>query len=188
MDVVLTITAGPAAVGESRRLRAGQALKVGRGPDVDWPIADPALSARHFAVAADRSDPRAIHLGGGAVTVVDGRPVAQAVLTDASWLVAGHTHFTVSLQDPEQSLLGLRPPADVSPAAAAARFLAELGALHPLYALVDAARDPAILPTVHALDPRCASLLGNGSAHTLDPWAPWLTHVPIDPAPLLEAG
>lgn len=110
MAVILQVTEGP-AVGRRTFLRLGQVMRIGRTEWADFNVPqDAAMAPIHFSVEYDTHVCRLRDLQSGAETLVNGKPVGEAVLNHGDKITAGATTFHVHIE-------GAAP---VAPAAAVA--------------------------------------------------------------------
>lgn len=115
MAVILHVTEGP-AVGRRTFLRVGQVMRIGRTEWADFNVPqDGAMAPIHFSVEYDTQICRLRDLQSGSTTLVNGKPVGEAVLNHGDHITAGATTFRVHIE-------GAAPPAaaKVAPAAGAA--------------------------------------------------------------------
>jgi pSer/pThr/pTyr-binding forkhead associated (FHA) protein len=115
---------------------------------------------------------------GQAGVYVNGSKATDGPLKDGDVLVAGSTGFTVSLSE---SPLPLAPPKIETPAltpSGQAQALAHIAQQRlPLYALLDAARDPEVLATLRSSGEVYYSLYDGAEGESLDPVAPYLVQL-----------
>jgi len=98
MAVILHVTEGP-AVGRKTFLRVGQIMKIGRTEWADFNVPQDALMAPiHFSVEYDTHVCRLRDLASGAATLVNGKPVGDAVLNHGDRITAGATTFHVHIE------------------------------------------------------------------------------------------
>jgi Domain of unknown function (DUF4123)/Inner membrane component of T3SS, cytoplasmic domain len=188
MAVTLEIVGGLAA-GRSVVVEAGRAVKVGRTDAADVVVAgDPLISNLHFALEADAEGGRLRDLGSRFGTEVNRVKVTEARLRDGDEIVAGQTRFVVRLREEVPS----PPPAPPGPAApppAAAPAGPSVAGGHarvvealrrqsePLFALLDAARDPRVLELLRASRAESQSLYEGPEGEALARYAPYLVRM-----------
>jgi pSer/pThr/pTyr-binding forkhead associated (FHA) protein len=179
MQAVLTIQNGPEA-GRRQRVRPGERLRVGRPGKADWGIADDALlSDAHFAVECDAGGCRLRDLDSRFGTRVNHGPVTRAALRDGDRIEAGWTAFAVRIE----STAGAERPKPVAPAPTVptpevhpvTRLLRRQA--EPLYALLDAARDPQVLALLRASGEEFESLYEGAKGEELADFAPYLVRL-----------
>ena len=113
MAVILHVTGGP-AVGRKTFLRVGQIMKIGRTEWADFSVPqDVAMAPIHFSVEYDTHVCRLRDLQSGAGTLVNGKPVGEAVLNHGDNITAGATTFHVHIE-------GAAPAAAIAAAVAVA--------------------------------------------------------------------
>ena len=163
---------------------------------------DGSLSGRHFSVAFEEGACRVCDLKSKNGTRVNGQPVNEIVVSHGDHVMAGDSIFRVLLDNggavpvptlPEialsQSRVGVATPANVrsagrvtmaaeadTPLGQVERFLRD--APEPLFALVDAARDPKVLPLLQESRVVFRSLYEGPQGETLARWAPYLVELP----------
>jgi hypothetical protein len=97
MQLVLQVAAGPAQ-GEKFQLRQGQVAKVGRTEWADFGVPqDPTMSELHFAVQCGPAECQVFDLQSSSPTLVNGKPIQQAVLRTGDQITAGETCFAVQI-------------------------------------------------------------------------------------------
>ncbi|MBI1791635.1 MAG: DUF4123 domain-containing protein [Acidobacteria bacterium] len=142
-------------------MEAGKTCRVGRSPRADVAVPDdPALSSLHFVIECDARGCRLRDLRSSNGTFVNGKRTAEARLRDGDRIRAGSTDFVVRM--------------------AAARDLIEVlrGQEQPLYALLDAARDPRVLELLRERDDEHQSLYEGEESEALAEAAPYLVRLP----------
>ena len=157
---------------------------------------DAALSDLHFLVSCGSSQCSVRDLNTPGGTWLNGTKVKQATLRDGDRIVAGQTDLrhphrgrqapTIESGDP--TLPGGDLPAEAASLNAqdADFLLHALRAEGPtLYSLLDAARSPEVLVTLHAHEERFQSLYEGVRGETLAEFAPYLVQLAPD-SPLLE--
>jgi predicted component of type VI protein secretion system len=98
MAVILQVTEGP-AVGRRTFLRIGQIMRIGRTEWADFNVPqDAAMAPIHFSVEYDTHVCRLRDLQSGAGTLVNGKPVGEAVLNHGDHISAGATTFRVHIE------------------------------------------------------------------------------------------
>ena len=87
------------AHGRKSMLRSGHSITVGRSEQSDFVIPDPQLSAIHFQLADDRSGWQLTDLSSTSGTTVNGVRVSTTLLQTGDRVIAGQTHFVVTIGD-----------------------------------------------------------------------------------------
>ncbi|MCL4204039.1 MAG: FHA domain-containing protein [Pirellulaceae bacterium] len=106
MRVVLTVASGTLE-GQKILLQPGQTYKIGRTDWADFAVRhDPHMSGLHFAVRCERAGCVLEDLQSTNGTLVNGQSVKQATLQDGDTIRAGHTLFTVQIEQPEAAAAG----------------------------------------------------------------------------------
>jgi hypothetical protein len=159
---------------------------------------DPMVSCSHFAIEFDGSTCRLLDLGSKHGTFLNGARVSEAILGDFDLIRAGMTMLRVRFE--EESVEDAGGPAVTVPSDAAAEAegaahvssdeltvqewaIRELRAsAEPLYALVDAARDPLVLALLLEADEKYASLYEGPKGDRLASSAPYLVALPTESA------
>jgi pSer/pThr/pTyr-binding forkhead associated (FHA) protein len=101
MKVILEISAG-AQQGKQLEARSGQTIKVGRAPEVDFPLEDTFLSGAHFAVECGAAGCRVRDLESRNGTRLNGELIIEASLENGDLVHAGHTDFIVRIESAEK--------------------------------------------------------------------------------------
>lgn len=211
MRLTLEIQTGPDA-GRWIDVRPGQVVRLGRyAPGNTVVLHDPLISTTHLAVECDEHGCRLRDLGSRWGTQVNQVSVTEAVLQDGDLIQAGDTRFAVRLTvgdaaEPWPSFVlrraktmpahqaGPTPtavsgPTVATPPAASLqdRMLKMLREQpEPLYAILDAARDPLILTLLRTQCPEPYQSLYEGlEGEQLAAAAPYLVRLPPQ-SPFLE--
>lgn len=172
MPTILRIDTGTRK-GARITLRPGEELEVGRrGAGLALPE-DTTMSGAHFAVSCESGVARLRDLGSSNGTFLNGNRVAAAVLCVNDRVTAGNTGFTV--------LSSELPWGDDAAPLDVLRSRSE-----PLYAILDAARDPEVLEQLRDSEDPFESLYDGASAAALADSAPYLVALASDGA-LLES-
>ncbi len=201
MRVIVEITSDPGS-GEKIRLNSGQTISVGRTTRADHALPhDTYLSGVHFALECTDDMCLLRDLNSSNGTFVKGKRVNEARLHEGDEFTAGHTNFTVHIEadagaslptgvaefpgvaEPQASA-ALAQSADAIPQEAAPPHLARLlqilrGQPEPLFALLDAARDPRVLELLRASEAEYQSLYEGEKGRELDDYAPYLVNLPL---------
>src|SRR5262245_20146499 len=157
MRVILEVLAGPDA-GKRVVLPHGGEVRVGRTAEAQIVLPqDTMLSSLHFALESDGQTCRLRDLKSRFGTRLNGRAVADAPVQDGDQIQAGQTRFQVRFEgEPAGIASPTTPPTGNESAETASapvdgirgqtRLLQILrAAAQPLFALLDAAREPQIL-------------------------------------------
>jgi hypothetical protein len=202
MRLVLEIQTGSVAP-RSVAIEPGTVMGVGRALAAQVVLSDRTVSRKHFAIAFDGRTGRIRDLGSAHGTIVNGRSVNEAVLYDGDLIQAGMTMLRVRFEDRLED--GRRPvaarPTDrarpVPPATGAVEPTVLELTLHnsvvrelrarkaPLYAILDAARDPLILARLLDCNEEHQSLYDGAEGDKLAAFAPYLVALPRE-STLLE--
>jgi pSer/pThr/pTyr-binding forkhead associated (FHA) protein len=200
MRVILEVISGP----DSRRtvtIPPGPPLRVGRRPPVEFVLTgDQSLSRSHFALESDGRTCRVRDLNSTYGTLVNGAKVSEAILQDGDEIQAGATRFLVHIERAPAPLLDDAPltsvqaidaPLTSAPVVAALdplslvedeshrrviRALREPG--EPLFAVLDAARDPLVYARLLECKEQYQSLYEGPKAEELALVAPYLVALP----------
>jgi hypothetical protein len=209
MKVILEVTSGPDAP-RSFVIEPGEEVRIGRTPPARILLAkDRTVSRVHFALNCDGRSCRIRDLGSTHGTTVNGLRVADAYLAEGDLIVAGTTGLRVSIGE-DLSTEGLPRGDDTGwpdalPATEHRRIvetgdhevLAQEPTLHdrvldvlrsqkePLFAILDAARDPLVYLRITACKERKQSLYEGPEADRLSFFAPYLISLPRN-SPFLE--
>jgi pSer/pThr/pTyr-binding forkhead associated (FHA) protein len=207
MEFVLVVRSGDAA-GKKIPVPPGESRRIGRQPPSDVRVADdPMLSNQHFLVEFNGEVCLLRDLGSKFGTLLNGNRIGEAAaLRNGDEIRAGRTIFGVEVVGDIRAtpILPSEPPPDASggptePAAPQdsapappterppltdrqAAVLAHLRKMPALHAILDAARDPEILPRLKASRTQFASLYEERDGDELATYGPWLAKVPPDSA------
>ena len=190
MKLILEAISGPLA-GKKFEVPAGDMVRFGRTVKAERALReDSFLSSIHFAVGSDEAGWFIRDLGSSNGTYLNGAKVEQSRLADGDQLRAGGTIFAVHAGDVPQT-----PAADPAAFASiddgegfpgAARLLEILRSQRdPLYAVLDAARNPKLIALLSQSRHAFRSLYEGSSAVDLALRAPYVVRLPAE-SPLLE--
>jgi hypothetical protein len=190
MRFVLEVQSGSGA-GRALVLQPGQVAHVGRSDWADLTVGDdPALSNLHFLIEAGPGACHVRDLNSASGILLNGRKVMHAAVGAGDWIRAGRTEFALR-RDSDVGDLPLPAAADPPQAAVPApgssdRLLQVLRAQdRPLFAILDAARDPLVLGLLVRCQEEYHSLYAGVEGDRLAAVAPYLVHLPPS-SPLLE--
>ncbi|AKT41136.1 DUF4123 domain-containing protein [Chondromyces crocatus] len=169
--------------GQSAVIPPGGKLRVGRTAPSDLFVAnDRQMSGVHFGLSWDGARCQLEDLGSAQGTLLNGEPVKEAEVAHGAWIRAGDSSFMVYVE-------GASTPPKEDPTALAdleARVLSRLRAeKEPLFAVLDAARDPRILPCLRESVEAHRSLYDGVKGEALSDVAPHLVAL-TEPDGLLE--
>ena len=187
MRVVLEVVAGP-FTGRRIELRPGQTSTVGRTGRAKYAIPhDALLSFVHFSLDWEGSDCRIRDLRSSSGTRVNGYQITEALLREGDEVTAGSTIFAVRYETedrrPTPALSTVPLPSAETPEES---LLAALRSTYqPLYAILDAARDPQVLRLLDAAVEEHQSLYEGAQGEVLREYAPYLVRL-TDDSSLLE--
>lgn len=195
MRIILEIQPGSAAP-RSVEIAAGSELRVGRSAPAQLILADDrSVSRLHFSVAFDGQVGRIRDLGSSHGTMVNDTPITEAILHDGDLIRAGATRFRVCFAErlpggqrpsmvaeqagPEPAIgVGTADP-PIQEASLHDRVIGELRSLRePLFASLDAARDPRILALLADCQLEHKSLYEGTEGERLMAVAPYLVLLP----------
>jgi hypothetical protein len=185
MPVFLEVLSG-AQQGLRIEVNAGQVRRIGRTTRADLAFSDDTyMSGVHFSVGYDGKACRLTDLNSSNGTSVNGHAVQSAVLDDGDMVVAGETTFSVRFG----AEAAVAPSAVAAPNPVAVpqeRLLSLLCCdFQPLFAVLDAARDPKILALLMRFQEEYTSLYEGAVGAKLVEFAPYLVRLEQD-SPLLE--
>lgn len=176
MPATLQVVTG-AGAGEEILIEDGQTLRFGK--DQQWAEYafpdDPRMSPVHFSLTAEGERLTLRDLNSRAGTMVNGVKLPMALLKPGDRIVAGQTAFVIGAGE-----AAVEEEKEETPAAGAGeRLLAEMRKLsEPLYALLDAARDPQILEILGHEGADGQSLFEGQGSEQLLTVAPYLVAIP----------
>jgi hypothetical protein len=189
MRITVEIASGPAA-GKRLVLLPGQKALVGRASWAELSVpSDTDMSGRHFTLECDEHRCVLRDFKGSGGIRLNGGPVAEAVLKHGDRIVAGQTTFSVQMGEAELPAPAAAPIPAPGPTPKPAEpetlrgFLAALS--QPLFALLDAARDPQILPLLQESGGNFESLYDGEKAKAFAAFAPYLVALTPE-SPFLE--
>lgn len=198
MEFLLVVRSGDAA-GKKIPVPPGESRRVGRQPPSDVRLSDdPMLSNQHFAVQCDGDVCLLRDLGSKFGTLLNGQKIGEsAALRDGDEIQAGRTVFGVQVLGdiratpmlPSETPLESPQLAPAVPVAAPPRERPALAGRHKtvfdhlqrqtaLHAVLDAARDPAVIPCLKASGVEHASLYEGEEGEELSAYGPWLAKMP----------
>jgi hypothetical protein len=198
MPLTLVVQTGDSS--GKRFVAAGSALRVGRlAPAEVCVLDDPMLSGNHFCIEEQGQGYVLRDLQSRFGTLVNGQAVLEAPLQNGDTILAGRTKFTVELLGPGGAALPSvsaatpmpRPlvtdeEAEANRSRKTTSILAYLREQKNLHAVLDAARNEAILPLLESSGLRLKSLYDGEKGAEIAAFGPWLVELP-EGAPLLEA-
>jgi hypothetical protein len=206
MKLILEVTTGPDAP-RSFVIEAGKEVQVGRMAPAQILLAnDPTVSRRHFALVFDGENCRIRDLGSTHGTTVNGLPVSESLVTEGDLIMAGTSGLRVVIgEDFTTEALPLAPdappPIELAPTVVAGvetqeheiieptpqdRILEILRSQkQPLFAILDAARDPIVHLRIYECPEQKQSLYEGPEAARLAFVAPYLISLPKR-SPFLE--
>jgi len=165
--------------GRKALIAPGATLRVGSTERADLLVpGDAQMSGAHFELAWDGAKCRLRDLGSIKGTLLNGVATAEAEVADGDWIRAGETDFTAHVEG-AISVRKRRWPEDPEVTARKEEALAALKAERgPLFALLDAARDPRVLEILRAaLEPH-HSLYDGIRGEAFSEEAPYLVGLP----------
>ncbi len=206
MKLILEVSSGPDAP-RSFEIEAGKEVQVGRMAPAQILLAnDPTVSRRHFALRFDGETCRIRDLGSTHGTTVNGLPVSEALVTEGDLIMVGTTGLRVVIgEDFTTEALPLAPdappPIELAPTVLGGvetqeheviepilhdRVLEVLRSQkEPLFAMLDAARDPTVHLRIYECPEQKQSLYEGPEAARLAFVAPYLISLPRR-SPFLE--
>jgi hypothetical protein len=191
MESFLDIMTGPSA-GTSVPLAAGRSIVVGRGEKADIRLQnDSALAESHFALEGSYDSCQLRDLSGKG-TLVNGVCITRSTrLKNGDHISAGYSRFAVRVRAAAPSVGGgggsagevgrsvgkAEPTRPEEP-----RDLLEYlrSAPEPLYAILDAARDPMVLALMANAKEEHQSLYEGPKGEAMAEFGPWLVRLPPD--------
>jgi hypothetical protein len=193
MRVILEIQSGPLA-GNKIELKPGQRVSLGRTSQADFAFpGDSHMSGIHFALECSEETCRLIDANSRNGTLLNDGKVSEKTLTDGDRIVAGETRFLVRIVRGQPGVpvaVPIEKPrpveAPMEPPKPENRLLTLLrNEFQPLYAVLDAAREPDVLKVLVESKAEYQSLLAGADGAKLTHFAPYLVRLP-DESPLLE--
>ncbi|MBK6520494.1 MAG: FHA domain-containing protein [Polyangiaceae bacterium] len=128
--------------GRKAVLEAGETLRIGRTEHADWVFEhDRSMAAVHCVVQWDGGTARVRDARGLPETLIGGAALADGVVTHGGWIRAGETVVSLHIE----AFTPARREAGATWSDEKRRVLESLSAAEPLFAVLDAARDPRIL-------------------------------------------
>ncbi len=206
MEFQLIIRSGDDA-GKRIPVPPGESRLIGRQPPSDVRLADdPMISNQHFKIECDGDVCLIRDLGSKFGTTLNGRKIVEsAALRDGDEIQAGRTHFSVQVlgdiratpllptelpYDPPSLATGSATETSQSEEATDTErdplselqksVLGHLRRQSTLFIVLDAARDPEILPQLKTSGVEYASLYEEKDGEELSLYGPWLARLPRD--------
>jgi pSer/pThr/pTyr-binding forkhead associated (FHA) protein len=175
MRAIVEIRLGPLQ-GRKAVLNPGRTLRLGRGELADLVVpGDRAMSALHCELGWDGERCTVRDLKSARGTWIDGEQVREGEVGHGHWIRAGDTIAMVYVEEKTPP----RPGADVAMTPQKAQVLSALHAeAAPLFAVLDAARDPRILEVLRESAEPYRSLYEGIQAEGLAQVAPYLVGLP----------
>lgn len=186
MVFTLEIQSGQHA-GRAIDLQHGQVIQVGRESPADLIVPDdPTLSDIHFLLKGGENSCNLCDLSTHGGIFVNGAWVTQAILHPGDRIDAGRSTFLLRVAAVTPQPVPAGPPPEISAAPQHADPLRSLRATTlPLFAVLDAARDPMVLALLFQAKDRWQSLYEGIEGERLAAAAPYLVQLPKG-SPLLE--
>jgi pSer/pThr/pTyr-binding forkhead associated (FHA) protein len=201
MEVLLEIQTGDLA-GRSIRVKPGQLVRLGRTGQADYVFpGDSHMSSVHFAVECDENGCRIYDCNSRNGTLVNGEKICATggwLLRDGNQIIAGETRLAVRIETGKRGIAaapaaspvpvntppeGMKSPEESKKED---RFLAMLSTqFQPLFAILDAAREPSVLKAIVESKAEYQSLFEGAPGAQLTHFAPHLASLP-KASPLLE--
>lgn len=183
MRVILEIQSGPHA-GKKIEVPSGNPVRVGRSSRAEVVLReDLHMSGVHFTLEHDDKVCRFHDNQSTNGSLINGLKTTHTLLKDHDRIVAGETHFVVWIeQERAESPPSLHAPSVIPQE----RLLSMLRAdFQPLFAILDAAREPSVLKVLIESREECESLFEGPQGGQLAHFAPYLVRLPAD-SPLIE--
>lgn len=173
MRLILSVRSGPHA-GQKIEVPAGRLLRVGRTARADVAFPEDAhMSGIHFAVQCEENACWLRDYKSTNGTIANGQRVVETQLKDGDRITAGETQFDVKIAAARP--VATEAPATVRATAPQARLLTYLHRdFQPLYALLDAAREPSVLKVLVESREQSQSLFEGYQGDQLAHFAPYL--------------
>ncbi len=179
---MLQIQSG-AQAGQGVRIEPGKPVRLGRTNIADFALPDDKhLSSLHFMVECDEKGAVLRDLSSRNGTKVNGRTVTAVYLANGDLIVAGETRFLVEIVAAKPEPVPEAPAAAESgPLTAHEKLVAMLHSqFQPLYALLDAAREPSVLKVLFESKEQYQSLFEGPEGAQLAHFAPYLVGLPAE--------
>ncbi len=168
-------------------LDSGMMARIGSSHLADIAIqADSEMAPMHFSLDCDQDSCRLTDLASPSGTLVNGLKIPEALLRNGDEITAGMTRFSVVLEGVPAAAVSAGDTSGTGQAAPAAddrtgQIVALLReSRQPLYAILDAARDPLILALVLQSELKYQSLYEGAKGEQLMAAAPYLVELPPD--------
>jgi pSer/pThr/pTyr-binding forkhead associated (FHA) protein len=180
MELILEVVDGP-SVGHQLVLQPGRTIRVGRAAAVELPVPfDGRMSVVHFVVAGKGDTWRVQDQNSKNGTLLNGKRVTEAVLREGDQITAGETTFVFRRQEPKVARVPAGSASAQTPTEPPQDLLQILRTtVEPLFALVDAARDPIrVLTWLQNCKEEHESLYEGPKGDELAAAAPYLVSLP----------
>lgn len=174
MHAIVEVRSGTLA-GERVILAPGEELRVGSGARADLRIGgDRTLGELHFALTWDGERGALLCAETATGTLLDGQPVTRASWGHGAWIRAGRTDFFVVVEGALRVKRQRGPRRDAANVERAKGQLAAVARTGRLFGVLDAARDPRIVPLLRGAVDEHRCLYEGVSRETLADVAPYL--------------
>ncbi|MGH9405571.1 MAG: DUF4123 domain-containing protein [Terriglobia bacterium] len=179
MKLVLEVRSGLQA-GKKIDVASGQLVRIGRTPRADMAFPDDShMSGIHFAIQSEEKACWVRDYKSTNGTLVNGQKVMEVVLREGDKITAGTTQFVVRIE--RDAAAAPQPAAPEALSAPQSRLLAMLRSdFQPLFALLDAAREPSVLKVLVESREECQSLFEGPQGDQLAHFAPYLVRLTPD--------
>jgi len=174
-------------------LKPGQRVRLGRASQADFAFpGDSHMSSIHFVLECSENTCCILDANSRNGTLLNGEKVSEKTLTDGDQIVAGETRFLVRIVQDQPAVPVAAPiektvpvEAPTAPLKPENRLLTLLRKeFQPLYAVLDAAREPDVLKVLLESKVEYQSLLAGADGVKLAHFAPYLVRLPEE-SPLL---
>ena len=161
--------------GRKAVLEPGENLRIGRTEHADWVFEhDRSMAALHCVVQWDGATARVRDARGLPETLIGGAALADGVITHGGWIRAGETVVSLHIE----AFTPARREADAIWSDEKRRALEALSSAEPLFAVLDAARDPRILQLLRESVHEALSLYDGVQGDALASVAPYVVALP----------
>lgn len=178
MKLILEVRSGPQS-GKKIDVPAGQLVRIGRTARADAAFPDDShMSGVHFAIQCEEKVCWVRDYKSTNGTLVNGQKIVEVALRGGDKITAGTTQFLVRIEAPKAEAA---PPLPAPVTAPQARLLALFRQdFQPLFALLDAAREPSVLKVLVESREECQSLFEGPQGDQLAHFAPYLVRLAPD--------
>ncbi|MGH9402274.1 MAG: DUF4123 domain-containing protein [Terriglobia bacterium] len=177
MRLILEVRSGPQS-GKEIDVLPGQLVRIGRTARADAAFSDDShMSGVHFAVQCEEKVCWVRDYKSTNGTLVNGQKIVEVALREGDKITAGTTQFLVRIEAGKAEAEPAPAPVTAPQSRLIALFRRDF---QPLFALLDAAREPSVLKVLVESREECQSLFEGPQGDQLAHFAPYLVRLAAD--------